>query len=69
MHACIQVNVNPKGPEAAPLRRRKFTRLRRFSFPEDLLPGSLSLTHRRCGKPTCQRFRRGSSHLVSHLHG
>jgi len=27
--------------------------LRQFQFPEDLLPGSLSLTHRRCGKPTC----------------
>jgi hypothetical protein len=25
----------------------------RFPIPPDLLPGSLSLTHRRCGQPTC----------------
>jgi hypothetical protein len=53
MHNCIQMDVRPKGPEAARFRQRKFTRLRQFAFPEDLLPGSLSLTHRRCGKPTC----------------
>jgi hypothetical protein len=53
MHNCFQMDVSPKGPEAARLRQRKFTRLRQFPFPEDLLPGSLSLTHRRCGKPTC----------------
>jgi hypothetical protein len=47
------VDVSPKGPEAARLRQRKFPRLRQFPFFEDLLPGSLSLTHRRCGKPTC----------------
>ena len=27
--------------------------MRRFRIPADLLPGSLSLTHSRCGKPTC----------------
>jgi hypothetical protein len=27
--------------------------LRQFPLLEDLLPGSLSLPHRRCGKPTC----------------
>jgi len=53
MYNCIQMDVRPKGPEAARLRQRKFTRLRQFALPEDLLPGSLSLTHRRCGKPTC----------------
>ena len=53
VHTCIQVNAEPKGPEAARLRQRKFQLLRQFHFPEDLLPGSLSLTHRRCGKPTC----------------
>jgi len=47
------MEADPKGPEAARLRQRKFTLLRLFHFPEDLLPGSLSLTHRRCGKPTC----------------
>lgn len=43
----------PRGPEAARLRQRKYQFLRKFPIPEDLLPGSLSLTHRRCGKPTC----------------
>jgi hypothetical protein len=53
MHNYIQMNVAPKGPEAARWRQRKFTLLRQFPFPQDLLPGSLSVTHRRCGKPTC----------------
>ena len=53
MHNCIQMDAGPKGPEAARLRQRKFSLVRQFHFPEDLLPGSLSLTHRRCGKPTC----------------
>jgi hypothetical protein len=43
----------PPGPLAARLRQRKFQLLRRFPIPEDALPGSLSLTHLRCGKPTC----------------
>ncbi len=47
------MQVRPKGPQAARLRQRKFELIRRFHLPEDLLPGSLSLTHTRCGKPTC----------------
>ena len=43
----------PKGPEAARLRQRKFALIRQFQLPEDLLPGSLSVSHTRCGKPTC----------------
>lgn len=43
----------PRGPEAARLRQRKFELLRSLAIPEDSLPGSLALTHRRCGKPTC----------------
>jgi hypothetical protein len=43
----------PQGPLAARLRQRKFQLLRRFQIPADALPGSLSLTHLRCGKPTC----------------
>src|SRR5215468_8442757 len=42
------------GPEAAALKRRKralLARLRRI--PRDALPGSLALSHRRCGKPSC----------------
>ena len=42
-----------KGPQAAKLRQRKCELLRKYNLPEDLLPGSLALTHRRCGKPTC----------------
>jgi len=49
----MQMKAEPKGPEASRLRQRKFELIRRFHLPEDLLPGSLSLTHRRCGKPTC----------------
>jgi hypothetical protein len=43
----------PKGTEAARLRQRKFELLRNFSIPEDALPGSLSLTHTRCGRESC----------------
>ena len=47
------MKIHPQGPQASRLRQRKFELIRRFHLPEDLLPGSLSLTHRRCGKPTC----------------
>jgi len=43
----------PKGPRAARLRQRKFELVRRFQLPDDLLPGSLSQSLLRCGKPTC----------------
>jgi hypothetical protein len=43
----------PKGPQAARLRQHKFELLRRFSISPDLLPGSLSVSHLRCGKPAC----------------
>jgi hypothetical protein len=43
----------PKGPQASRLRQRKFELVRRFQLPDDLLPGSLSLSHLRCGKPIC----------------
>jgi hypothetical protein len=43
----------PRGPQASRLRQRKFQLVRRFQLPDDLLPGSLSLSHLRCGKPTC----------------
>src|SRR5205807_7059535 len=42
-----------EGPLASRLRQRKFQLLRRFPIPADALPGSLSLSHLRCGKPTC----------------
>jgi hypothetical protein len=43
----------PKGPQAARLRQRKFELVERFHIPAELFPGSLSLSHFRCGKPTC----------------
>ena len=42
-----------KGNQASRLRQRKHELLRRLQIPRDALPGSLSLTHRRCGKPSC----------------
>jgi hypothetical protein len=42
-----------KGDAAARLRQRKHALLRRMQIPPDALPGSLALTHRRCGQPTC----------------
>ena len=42
-----------RGDVAAQLRQRKYELLRRFRIPESALPGSLALTHRRCGKPSC----------------
>jgi hypothetical protein len=42
-----------RGPLVSRLRQRKFQRVRRFQISEDALPGSLSLTHLCCGKPTC----------------
>ena len=46
-----------RGERAARLRQRKFALLQRYRIPEgvvaDLLPGSLSQSRRRCGKPMC----------------
>jgi hypothetical protein len=42
-----------KGALAARIRQRKFVLTKQFGIPEDLLPGSLCLTHSRCGKKTC----------------
>ena len=39
-----------RGTLAARLRQRKFVLTKRYGIPEDLLPGSLSLTHSRCGR-------------------
>jgi len=60
----------PKGARAAQLRQRKFAVLRRYQIAEDvvrdLLPGSLSETRRRCGKPTCH-CATGEGHLSAYL--
>jgi hypothetical protein len=42
-----------KGDPAARLRQRKYDLLRRLHIPADALPGSLALTHSRCGKSSC----------------
>ena len=47
------MKIAPKGPVAARLRQRQHQLLRRFAIPGDPLPGSLILSRRRCGKPTC----------------
>jgi hypothetical protein len=47
------VSGEPKGPVASRLRQRKFELLRHFSIPPDLLPGALTVSRTRCGKPTC----------------
>jgi Family of unknown function (DUF6788) len=43
----------PRGPQAARLRQRKFELLKRFPLPPDLLPGCLTLSFTRCGHPRC----------------
>ena len=63
---------HPKGNRAAQLRQQKFAVLRRYRIAEDvvrdLLPGSLSETRRRCGKPTCHcATGAGAGHLSAYL--
>ena len=53
MYTYIQMKVDPKGSEASALRQRKFKVIRQFQLPDGLLPGCLTQTHRRCGRPTC----------------
>lgn len=45
------------------MRQRKHDLLHRLQMPPDALPGSLSLTHRRCGKASC-RCADGEGHPV-----
>ena len=44
---------SPAEADAAALKRRKRRLLERLHIPADALPGSLVLSHRRCGKPSC----------------
>ena len=57
------MDIPPRGAEAARLRQGKFALIRQFRLPDNLLPGSLSLTHTHCGKPTCH-CARGEGHPV-----
>lgn len=43
----------PRGADASRLRRRARRLMALFHIPDDALPGSLALSHRRCGKPSC----------------
>lgn len=43
----------PRSPAASHWRQRKFQLLSRYPIPPDLLPGSLSRSRTRCGKPSC----------------
>ena len=45
--------LSPKGPLAARLRRRVQHILDRVELPPTGLPGSLALSHSRCGKLSC----------------
>ena len=54
----------PRGPQASRLRQRKFELVRRFQLPDDLLPGSLSFSHLRCGKPACHCAQDKQGHPV-----
>lgn len=67
MYYYMHMKVEPKGRRAARLRQHKFELLRRFSIPPDLLPGSLSLTRRRCGQPTCHCATDQKAHPIWYL--
>jgi hypothetical protein len=56
-----------KGITAARLRQRKHTLLREFRIPDSALPGSLVVTHRRCGKTTCHCASSGKGHPMWQL--
>ena len=51
----------PRGPEASRLRRRARRLLARLEIPEDALPGSRALSHRRWGKNSWHCFK-GNGH-------
>ena len=57
------MKIKPKGEQAARLRQRKFKALRRLELSPEALPGSLALTHRRCGKANCH-CAQGKGHPV-----
>ena len=64
MYHKMMSELEPRGAQASRLRQRKFELVRRFQLPDDLLPGSLSLSHLRCGKPTCHCAKDKQGHPV-----
>jgi hypothetical protein len=53
IHLSVILQSEEMKPSPARLRQRKRLLVSRLHLPPDALPGSLSLTHRRCGKPSC----------------
>ena len=47
------MKIDPKGSRALAIKETKEARLKKIRIPKDALPGSLSLTHRKCGNKTC----------------
>lgn len=56
--------TEPRGQKAARLRQRKFEHLQDLQVPAEALPGSLSLSHRRCGKSACHCAQEKQGHPV-----
>lgn len=55
-----------RGLEASRLRRRARLLVARLHLPDDALPGSLAVSHRRCGKPSCH-CAKGDGHAFATL--
>jgi hypothetical protein len=49
----VGMKVDPKGARAKAVRKRKESQLRDIRIPKEALPGSVALTHRKCGTKTC----------------
>ena len=63
----MSINIPPaRGPEASRLRRRARLLLARLDLPDNALPGSLAISHRRCGKPACH-CAKGEGHPLGTL--
>jgi len=56
-----------KGPAAARLRQRKRALLQQFHLPGGALPGSLVMSYRKCGKPTCHCASSDTPHPIWEL--
>src|SRR6266404_6754576 len=47
------MNKEPRTPQASRLRQRKFELIRHLPLLDDQLPGTLTRSRTRCGKPSC----------------
>src|SRR5260370_38913212 len=48
------MNKEPRTPQASRLRQRKFELIRHLPLLDDQLPGTLTRSYTRCGKPSCR---------------